>query len=100
MVERFVGAETLFGEAAETLLPEAYMEALKETGTEPIDQPKIDVVQGEPGKDLIFKATVEVKPEVTLGEYKGLEVKRPSVEVSDEDVTKSWSVCKIVMLNW
>ncbi|MDO7786277.1 trigger factor [Desulforamulus aquiferis] len=88
MVERFVGAETLFGEAAETLLPEAYMEALKETGTEPIDQPKIDVVQGEPGKDLIFKATVEVKPEVTLGEYKGLEVKRPSVEVSDEDVNK------------
>lgn len=88
MVERYVGKETLFGEAAEMIVPEAYMQAIKETETEPIDQPKIDIVQGEPGKPLIFKATVEVKPEVTLGEYKGLEVKRPTTEVSDEDVQK------------
>lgn len=88
MVERFIGAETLFGEAAEIIVPEAYMEALKETETEPINQPKIDIVQGEPGKALIFKATVEVKPEVTLGEYKGLEVKRPTTEVSDEELSK------------
>ncbi|SHE52355.1 trigger factor [Desulforamulus putei] len=86
LVERYVGKETLFGEAAEIIVPEAYMQALKETQTEPIDQPKIDIVQGEPGKPLIFKATVEVKPEVTLGEYKGLEVKRPATDVSDEDV--------------
>ncbi|CCO07661.1 trigger factor [Desulforamulus hydrothermalis] len=86
LVERFVGKETLFGEAAEIIVPEAYMQALEETKTEPIDRPKIDIVQGEPGKPLIFKATVEVKPEVTLGEYKGIEVKRPSTEVSDEDV--------------
>ncbi|AEF93569.1 Trigger factor [Desulfotomaculum nigrificans CO-1-SRB] len=88
MVERYVGKETLFGEAAEIVVPEAYTEALKETETEPIAQPKIDIVQGEPGKPLIFKATVEVKPEVTLGEYKGLEVKRPSTEVTEEDVNK------------
>ncbi|GAB6158240.1 trigger factor [Desulfotomaculum varum] len=86
LVERYVGKETLFGEAAEIIVPEAYMQALEETKTEPIDRPKIDIVQGEPGKPLIFKATVEVKPEVTLGEYKGIEVKRPSTEVSDEDV--------------
>lgn len=88
MVERYVGAETLFGEAAEIIVPEAYMQALKETETEPINQPQIDIVQGEPGKALIFKATVEVKPEVTLGEYKGMEVKRPSTEVTDEAVAK------------
>jgi len=88
MVERYVGTETLFGEAAELVVPEAYLQALKETETEPIDQPKIDLVQGEPGKNLIFKATVEVKPEVSLGTYKGLEVKRPSAEVKEEDVTK------------
>lgn len=88
MVERYVGAETLFGEAAEIIVPEAYMQALKETETEPINQPQIDIVQGEPGKALIFKATVEVKPEVTLGEYKGMEVKRPSTEVTDEAAAK------------
>ncbi|MEW6697006.1 MAG: trigger factor [Bacillota bacterium] len=88
MVERHVGKETLFGEAAEIVVPEAYIQALKETETEPIDQPKIDIVQGEPGKPLIFKAVVEVKPEVTLGEYKGLEVTSPTTEVSDEDVQK------------
>ncbi|GAB6179972.1 trigger factor [Desulfotomaculum defluvii] len=88
MVERYVGTETLFGEAAEMIIPEAYMEALQETATEPIDQPQIDIVQGEVGKTLIFKATVEVKPEVTLGEYKGLEVTQPSSEVSDQDVEK------------
>lgn len=88
MVERHVGKETLFGEAAEIVVPEAYIQALKETETEPIDQPKIDIVQGEPGKPLIFKAVVEVKPEVTLGEYKGLEVTSSTTEVSDEDVQK------------
>lgn len=88
VVERFVGKETIFGEAAENVIPEAYMEALQETKTEPIDQPKIDIVQGEPGKALIFKATVEVKPEVSLGEYKGLEVEQPTTEVTEEDVAK------------
>lgn len=88
VVERYVGKETIFGEAAENVIPEAYMEAIQETKTEPIDQPKIDIVQGEPGKALIFKATVEVKPEVTLGEYKGLEVEKPTTEVTEEDVAK------------
>lgn len=88
MVERYVGSETLFSEAAEMIIPEAYMEALEETATEPIDQPQIDIVQGEAGKVLIFKATVEVKPEVTLGEYKGLEVTQPATEVTDQEVEK------------
>jgi trigger factor len=57
-----------------TLVPGAYQSAVEETGIEPIDQPKIDLVQMEKGKPFIFKAVVEVKPEVTLGEYRGVEV--------------------------
>ncbi len=86
--DRFIGKEVLYEEAAESLIPEAYYDAVKDTGIEPIDQPEIDVVQIEDGKEAIFKATVEVKPEVQLGQYKGLEVTRKIDEVKDEDVDK------------
>ena len=86
ILERFVGKEALYEEAMESLMPEAYIDAVKETGIDPVDQPQIDVVQSEEGKPLIFKATVTVKPEVELGQYKGVEVTRPSTEVPDEVV--------------
>ncbi|HZK17920.1 MAG TPA: trigger factor [Clostridia bacterium] len=86
--DRFIGKEVLYEEAAENLIPEAYYDAVKDTGIEPIDQPEIDVVQIEDGKEAIFNATVEVKPEVQLGQYKGLEVTRKIEEVKDEDVDK------------
>ena len=70
--ERRFGVEALYEDALDILLPEAYASAVKETAIEPVDRPEIDIEQMEKGKPLIFKATVTVKPEVKLGEYKGL----------------------------
>ena len=68
------GVESLYQDALDILLPECYMEAVKQTGIEPIDRPEVDIEQFEKGKELIFKAKVQVAPEVELGEYKGLEI--------------------------
>ena len=68
------------------MLPEVYEAALKETKIKPVDQPEIDVEQFEKGKPCIFKATVTVEPEVTLGEYKGLEIQAKEFSVSDEQI--------------
>ncbi|WP_445489639.1 trigger factor [Niallia sp. 03133] len=86
MFEQRFGVESLYQDAIDILLPEAYAGAIEETGIEPVDRPEIDVEQIEKGKSLIFKATVVVKPEVTLGEYKGIEVEEVSTEVTEEDV--------------
>ncbi|MDP4171508.1 MAG: trigger factor [Bacillota bacterium] len=86
MFENRFGIESLYQDAIDFLLPEAYANAIDETGIEPIDRPEIDVEQMEKGKELIFKATVQVKPEVTLGDYKGLEVEEFDMTVSDEEV--------------
>lgn len=86
--EQRFGVESLYQDALDILLPEAYMEAIDETGIEPVDQPEIDIEQIEQGKPLIFKATVTVKPEVELGDYKGLEVEAFDTTVTDEDVEK------------
>lgn len=86
MFEKRFGVEALYQDALDIILPEAYAKAIEETGIEPIDRPDIDVEQMEKGKELIFKATVLVKPEVKLGEYKGLEVEKLDTEVTDEDV--------------
>lgn len=88
MFEKRFGVESLYQDALDILLPEAYGNAIDETGIEPIDRPEIDIEQMEKGKELIFKATVQVKPEVTLGEYKGLEVEELDTTVTDEDVAK------------
>lgn len=88
MFEKRFGVESLYQDALDFILPEAYMAAIEETGIEPIDRPEIDVEQMEKGKELIFKATVEVKPEVKLGDYKGLEVEKMDTEVTDEDVAE------------
>ncbi|KAF1085649.1 Trigger factor [Sporotomaculum syntrophicum] len=86
--ENFVGKAALYNEAVEYVIPDAYMQAVDETGIEPVAQPKFDVEQVEEGKEVKFKATVRVKPEVTLGQYKGLEAIKPKVEVTDQDVDK------------
>ncbi|KOP83634.1 trigger factor [Cytobacillus solani] len=86
MFEKRFGIESLYQDAVDILLPEAYANAIEETGIEPVDRPEIDVEQIEKGKSLIFKATVTVKPEVKLGEYKGLEVEKFDTEVTEEDV--------------
>ncbi|EGK14794.1 trigger factor [Kroppenstedtia eburnea] len=84
--EKRFGVEALYQDAVEILVPEAYQSAVEETGIEPVDQPEIDIEQLEKGKPFIFKATVTVKPEVKLGDYKGLEVPEKDFSVTAEDV--------------
>lgn len=87
MIEKMYGAGVFFEDAANIIIPDAYTDAAKESGLEIVAQPEIDVVQVEAGKPFIFTATVAVKPEVTLGEYKGIEVEKKTVEVTEEDIT-------------
>ncbi|MBU8905077.1 trigger factor [Desertibacillus haloalkaliphilus] len=86
LFEQKFGVESLYQDALDILLPEAYAQAIDEAGIEPVDRPDIDIDQMEKGSNLIFKANVTVKPEVQLGEYKGLEVEEKDVTVADEDV--------------
>ncbi|MBM7648910.1 trigger factor [Bacillus ectoiniformans] len=86
LFEKRFGVEALYQDALDVILPEAYGKAVEEAGIDPVDRPEIDVEQMEKGKELIFKATVTVKPEVKLGEYKNLEVEKLSTEVTEEDV--------------
>ena len=86
MIEKMYGVGVFYEDAANIIIPDAYADAAKESGLEIVAQPEIDVVQIETGKPFIFTATVAVKPEVTLGEYKGIEVEKKTAEVSDEDV--------------
>ncbi|MDD7023696.1 MAG: trigger factor [Oscillospiraceae bacterium] len=86
MIEKMYGPEIFYDDAANTLIPDAYAKAADESGLEIVSQPKIDLVQIEKGKPFIFTAEVAVKPEVTLGEYKGVEVPKADLTVTDEDV--------------
>lgn len=84
--EQRFGVESLYQDAVDIVLPGAYTKAIEETDIFPINQPDVDIEQIEKGKVLVFTAEVEVKPEVTLGEYKGLEVEEEKIEVTDEEV--------------
>lgn len=87
MIEKMYGAGIFFEDAANFIIPEAYEKAAKESGLEIVSQPEIDVVQIDKNQPFIFTATVAVKPEVTLGEYKGIEVDKTVVEVTEEEIT-------------
>ena len=86
MIEKMYGAEIFYEDAANALIPTAYGKAYDECELDIVSQPKVEVVQLEKGKPFIFTAEVAVKPEVTLGEYKGVEVPKSETEVTDEDV--------------
>ncbi len=86
MIEKMYGPEIFYDDAANHLVSEAYGKAYDECDLELVSQPMIEIVQIEKGKPFIFTAEVAVKPEVTLGEYKGLTVDKVSVEVTEEDV--------------
>lgn len=86
MVEKMYGAEIFYDDAANALLPKAYSEAYEESGLDIVSQPKIDIVQIEKGKPFIFTAEVATKPEVTLGEYKGLKVDKISNRVTQKEI--------------
>lgn len=80
------GVESLYQDAIDILLPEVYTQAVKETDIQPVDQPEVDVEQFGKGQTFKFKAKVTVKPEAKLGEYKGLNIEKASVEVTEEDL--------------
>lgn len=85
--EKRFGVESLYQDAIDILLPEAYGEAVNETDIFPVDRPDVDIEQFNKGETFKFKAKVTVKPEVELGEYKGVEVPVAKSEVTDEEVT-------------
>lgn len=80
------GEESLYQDALNDVLPDAYEAAIKEAGIEPVDQPQVNVESMEKGQSWTLTATVAVKPEVTLGDYKGMEVPEQDTSVSDADV--------------
>ena len=86
MIEKMYGAAVFYEEAANEIIPGAYAKAYDECELEIVSQPEINVVQIEKGKPFIFTAEVAVKPEVTLGEYKGLEVEKTSTRVTQKEV--------------
>ena len=86
MVEKMYGVEVFYEDAANILLQETYPEAYDESGLDIVSQPTIDVVQLEKGKAFIYTAEVAVKPEVTLGKYKGVTVTKIDTTVTDEEV--------------
>ena len=87
LFEKKYGVEALYQDALEIIIPDAYSNAIDEAGIEPVDYPEIAGTETfEKGKDFTFTATVTVKPEPKLGEYKGLEVTKLSTEVTDEEV--------------
>ena len=86
MIEQMYGKGVFLEDAVNALIPEHYSKALAECELEIVSQPTIDITQAEPGKAFIFTAEVSVKPEVTLGDYKGVEVPKTEITVTDEDV--------------
>ena len=88
MVKKFYGVEVLFDDAINACIDKTYGVALEENNVRPVDYPQIEVVEVGEGKDLVYKAKVTTYPEVTLGDYKGLEVEEVSYEVKEEDIEK------------
>lgn len=86
MIEKMYGSEVFYDDAANQLIPEAYGKVYDEEDLEIVSQPKIDIVQIEKGKPFIFTAEVALKPEVTLGEYKGLKVEKISNRVTQKEI--------------
>ncbi len=87
VVEKMYGPGVFYEDAANEIMPEAYEKTAEESGLDIVSRPEIDIVQIEKGKEFIFTATVAVKPEVTLGSYKGVQIDKTEVSVSEEEIT-------------
>ena len=85
-LERAYGKGLFYEEAVNRLIPTAYADAAQESGLDIASEPALDFVEVEPGKDMVFTATVAVTPEITLGAYKGVEVEKIEINVTEEDV--------------
>lgn len=86
MVEKAYGIQIFYEDAFNEIAGEAYVKGLEDNKIEAVSKPEIDIKQIEAGKDLIFTAVVQTKPEVTLGDYKGIELKKVEYNVTDKDV--------------
>jgi len=86
MIEKMYGADMFYEDAANIVMPTAYEAAVQESDLNIVSMPKVDVTQMEKGKDFIFTAEVAVKPEVTLGQYKGVEVEKTTSAVTDDEI--------------
>src|SRR5699024_3936043 len=89
IVEQRIGVVALYQDAVDIILPSGYSEAVDQTGIFPVAQPQVDIEEIEKGSDLVFVCEVTVKPEVTLGEYKGLEVEDETATITDEEVDEA-----------
>jgi trigger factor len=94
ILEMRIGKETLIEDALKSLIPEVYVEAVKETGIDPLDEPEFTVTEAEEGKSLKFTAKVLVRPEVKLPDYKQVRIERELPEVSAEDVDRQIQVLR------
>ncbi|MFH1684361.1 MAG: trigger factor [Candidatus Margulisiibacteriota bacterium] len=88
MIERAVNAEAIDSRAAENLISDLYPKILEEAEIEPVDFPKVEIIQQKRNKPFVFKISVDVYPEIELGKYKGLKVDKKEVEVTDDDLAK------------
>ena len=88
IVEKYYGAQIFYEDAFNDVASQSYGEALDENNIDAVSRPVVDIVQMEKGKDLIFTAVVQVKPEVELGKYKGISLKKVEYKVEDKDVEK------------
>ena len=86
MIEKMYGAAVFYEEAANILIQDNYMSAMDESGLDIVSRPTIDVEQIEAGKDFIFTIEVAVRPEVTLGKYKGVTVTKVDIDITDEEI--------------
>ena len=89
MIEQFYGKGVFFEGAVNTCINSSWPEASKESGLEIVSRPEINVTEIGEDKDLVYTATVAVRPEVTLGEYKGIEVEKADMEVTDADINEA-----------
>ena len=86
MIQKMYGAQIFFEEAANAILQETYEEAVKESGERIVSRPQIDITQIEEGKPFIYTATVALRPGVILGQYRGVEIPKKEITVTDEEI--------------
>ena len=86
IVEKYYGEQIFYEDAFNDVATESYDEALKENKIEAVSKPEVDIKQMEKGKDLIYTVVVQTKPEVKLGKYKGIELKKVEHKVEDKDI--------------
>ena len=91
IVEKYYGKEIFYEDAFNDAANEALEEAVKENKLEIVSRPEVDIKQMEKGKDLIFTATMQTKPEAELGKYKGVEIKKIEYKVTNEDINHELS---------